>query len=320
MQKEGTLRFWDEYHGNNTNKEWILHPTDTLLQSVAQQIPAFHQEVGGMIRILEIGCGTSTFARDLWLYLLQKSSDQQKNLVVHVCATDISPVSIEFCRDRDQKWIHDATDDSSRLEYKCLDVLMNEEGTFPPLQHWDLILDKGCLDTLLFRSRRQRGENRKYPQCLEALLNNIWSWLVPNNGVYLLLSPRKKNLALKDFAGFVSVCRLPLDSPQQAALVPARGEKKNVDTVVEMDNKPKRKPVERQCTHAWICRKDLSYVPDQDACWQNGRLTADSLPPKDSICPKCKISFDAFRQGSDNSERENAYWGRVWKQHQNHCK
>ena len=100
MQNERTLRFWDDYHCENDEKEWILQPTNELIKQIALHVPQFppvqsskvengpikemtpircnigdfnylppQQHPKKPLRILEIGCGTSTLARDLWLHL-----------------------------------------------------------------------------------------------------------------------------------------------------------------------------------------------------------------------------------------------------------
>ena len=71
-----------------------------------------------------------------------------------------------------------------------------------PLAQQDMILDKGCLDTLLFRCSTRDNPNitnnystqlhshsqSQYPSVVTNLLNNIHSILRPNGGIYLPVS------------------------------------------------------------------------------------------------------------------------------------
>ena len=301
MQNERTLRFWDDYHCENDEKEWILQPTNELIKQIALHVPQFptvqSSKVGNdaikgttrtrnniddvnslppphhpkkPLRILEIGCGTSTLARDLWLHLTgsgmnglgdrsgQSGQDRPyfvggRRRAVQVCATDVSEICVKINQQRDHHLIEkleSSNGDDSHfddiLEYRVLNILQEEQRQQQQQgdnekeeiacshsgddadetkkqerqEGWDVILDKGCLDTFLFRSR-QRGENGVYTNLLQSVLDNIHRLLNDQHSVYIQITPRAKIRAVRDYAGFQSVHRhaLPLDVVRAAETV-----------------------------------------------------------------------------------------------------
>ena len=189
MQKDKTIQFWDDYHDENDSKEWISTPGEELLAMIFDQIcndgkeSVFQQQCGSArlcFSVLEIGCGTSTLARDLKRYI------EERNPMIDViaCGTDVSTVCIEINTKRDccdappnsSTDSNDGVDMGSRsrgsLWYEVLNALDGE----PSRKNWDLIIDKGCLDTFLFRSRSRGSKNKNYPECLRILLDNVHGW------------------------------------------------------------------------------------------------------------------------------------------------
>ena len=274
MQKEKTVQFWDNYHSGNDSEEWISKPGEELLEMLFDQIDISSkgnnddkkfQSQKECLSILEIGCGTSTLVRDLKVYI------EQRNPMIDViaCGTDVSKVCIDINRKRDcnQLTLAIADEDDknsadketfshSSLSYKVLNVLATPTSTLtgnPSHQNWDLIIDKGCLDTLLFRSRKRGAQNKAYPESLRVLLDNIHGWqgkssiaesaavddgkqcaahlaqvdktnrhdderptnkqnqlLNERPSIYLVITPRRKLKAVRDYAGFSSVRRYNL--------------------------------------------------------------------------------------------------------------
>lgn len=182
MQNDRTLKFWDDYHAKECNKEWILHPTNDLLRVIYSHFPKKNCNDTGTLRILEIGCGTSTMARDLWQHIKQ----EEENWKVEMCATDVSPICIGVNQERDALILAESDKRAqecppcSTLRYRVLNVLDEEPDEKLDA---DVILDKGCLDTFMFRSRN-RGENHAYANLLEQVLDNVWRWM-SDEGVYL---------------------------------------------------------------------------------------------------------------------------------------
>jgi SAM-dependent methyltransferase len=199
MQSERTLRFWDDYYNSqepsSPDKEWILQPSQPLLERLSQCL-----EKRGNCRILEIGCGTSSLGRELWKYMrVNTPAGEEQESSVHLLATDVSEVCIRLNQDRDSGLIDQG--ENASIEYKVLNITESHpelEGKF------DFILDKCCLDTLLFRSRQRGGE------LVRSVIDNIQSWL-SEEGVYVILSPRSKFKMIRDYAGFSSVERFELD-------------------------------------------------------------------------------------------------------------
>ena len=200
MQRDKTIQFWDSYHNENDSEEWISKPGEEVLQMIFDQIDDCKRNEDDKrfrcqrrcFTILEIGCGTSTLSRDLKRYI------ERKNPMVEVvaCGTDVSKVCIDVNQKRDclravrpPSAIADnnnntnnvnvntvidkpSSDSRGSLWYEVLNVLDGE----PSRKNWDLIIDKGCLDTFVFRSRQRGSHNKNYPQCLRKLLDNLHGW------------------------------------------------------------------------------------------------------------------------------------------------
>ncbi len=131
--------------------------------------------------ILEIGCGTSTLVRDLKRYI----EERHPMIDVHACGTDVSKICIDIntkrdCSDIQTNIVIDENINGldkqiqprGSLWYEVLNALDGE----PSQRNWDLIIDKGCLDTFLFRSRSRGSRNKNYPECLRILLDNVHGW------------------------------------------------------------------------------------------------------------------------------------------------
>lgn len=278
MQNERTLQFWDEYYSKRGKdaQEWILEPTEELFERLAEHVPPH----ASALRILEIGCGTSILARELWKFLIQK------NISTYVLATDISLVCIQFNQQRDQLIIDNASPDA-RLEYRILNAAEQQ----PDFENsFDIILDKGCLDTFAFRSK-QRGHTQPYAPLIRTVLNNVHSWL-KEDGVYWVLTPRQKLRSVRDFRGFQSVQRADLTAMQRGELVSTQ---------------------EHTLLH--VCRKNTNYNPGENAF-----DVEDNLAEETSSCQKCKMTFYNFRKGEPLDGRGEAVWLRQWRGHCRHCK
>jgi hypothetical protein len=289
MQNDRTLQFWDDFHQDNDCKEWIMQPSDEILETIARHCPKTSTD----LKILEIGCGTSTMARDLWQHI--KKEDENRN--VYMLVTDVSPVCIQINEERDEALLtteyFEKQAPESSLEYFVLNVV-DDRPLGEEQKACEVILDKGCLDTFLFRSR-QRGENHVYTPIVKKVLDNIWSWMADDDGVYLLISPRSRLRAVRDFAGFASVERHSLSSASKADLVGN----------------------EDKSGYIYVCRKNTSYVVGETPAF-----SADykDLPPDDTKCQKCGTTFIELRKGEAVEGRGVVFWTRQWKGHCKHCK
>eukprot|EP00980_Cylindrotheca_fusiformis_P018022 scaffold5756_cov99-Cylindrotheca_fusiformis.AAC.6 len=300
MQNERTLEFWDQYHKENESKEWILQPSVDLLEVLRAHCSFVENDDGeNAIRLLEIGCGTSTLARDFWQHLINSENDQRS---FHMIATDVSPACIQTNIDRDCSLLlksrggDDDIGQKHTLEYRTLNVI--QPSTKEEDQSFQVILDKGCLDTFLFRSRNRGGSNTAYSSILQTLLDNVWSWM-GDDGVYLLVSPRAKVKAVRDYSGFRCVERHALPTLSRGDLVG-----NNNDTP----------------GYVYVCRKNTAYVIGETPAFA-GRMSGNQEAPNDKTkCPKCGMTFQGLRKGEVMEGRGTTFWIRRWKGHCIHCK
>jgi hypothetical protein len=306
MQSEATLKFWDDFYEKqkqsteDPTKEWILKPTPDLLEQLVCHLPQRRSH----LRVLEIGCGTSSLARELWLSFLQQrneSDDSSQESNIYLLATDVSEVCIHQCQERDASLLRDDTSNSdSGLEYGVL----NAAESHPEMQgKFDVIIDKGCLDTFLFRTKQRGSGQKPYGQLIRTVLDNIHSWLrssstdnPDDSGVYLILTPRAKLKSARDYLGFSSFERHLLDVTNMS-----RGD-------LEGDDDDER-------IFLYKCRKNTLYSPScTEAFGIDNRPIADQ-----DTCQTCMLTFVDFRKGEELLGRGEAFWFRQFKGHCSHC-
>lgn len=310
MQKERTIDFWNEFHEKTGDKEWIVHPTDELFHLICSQFSpsaptddhdAINTNKDDLLRVLEIGCGTSTMAREFWKYV----QEHKKDCHFYIRATDVSEVCIDACLERDKDILagddHSTVQGTCGLQYATLN-LMNPQDK-EDCGAWDAILDKACLDTFLFRSRH-RGQSKAYSVVIQTALDNIWS-LLADDGVYILMSPRSKLKAVRDYAGFASVERRMIDSEAKGSRI----------------SKPKCGTVSKkhddEACYMYICRKNCDYVIGETKAFKENLST---LPPSHSKCHSCGVIFTEFLGDENPEDRGVVFWSREWKNHCIHCK
>jgi len=362
MQRDKTIQFWDDYHGENDSEEWISKPGEVLLGMIFDQIYDRNADEEDQkmlcqkrcISVLEIGCGTSTLVRDLKKYI----EERHPMIKVVACGTDVSKVCIDANQQRDCPRAHPGSvtaDDkytsnnidnngNSRglLWYEVLNVLDGE----PSRQNWNLIIDKGCLDTFLFRSRQRGTHNKNYPESLRILLDNLHGWQgitatagsatigddVPGEttSVYICITPRPKLKAVRDYAGFSSVKRYPLPKIYRSKL---EG-KKNNDSKVESegyddngDNDSGESSYTCTATafsgYMYVCTKNDDYkvgvsVPFPTVIIRHNNN--NNSPNDENECLRCKRTFREFRKEEGLEFRGVSYCTRKWKTHCIHCK
>ncbi|KAL7570542.1 hypothetical protein ACA910_004314 [Epithemia clementina (nom. ined.)] len=382
------------------NKEWIIQPNEALLEKLFESFFAETKSLSELdekspdkgslspsLRILEIGCGTSTLSRDVYLYLQQHlamSTFVHKNnvTILEVMATDASPVCIAQMRKRDAQWLkreHESNNDrgeqqqqQSGLEYQVLNLTEPEEDQHRAFQNkFDFILDKGCLDTFLFRSRK-RGQQKcqiihhptaksssaepaatsasphaavSYSYMLplvKMVLDHVWSWLKPETGRYLILTPRSKVVReVRDYPGFVSPIRRHVldanlfligDLDGNAKDISERGNKKNKSKTdnndkTQQQNLSSSTPAQQCYLYECIKIKEesgldralLSSLPQATAAAAAAATTTTAIAD-DSTCPVCAMTFYEYRKGECFDGRGSSFWNRRWLGHMRHCR
>jgi hypothetical protein len=290
MQRPGTLQFWDDYHTDHTEQEWISKPSDEVLQMIFEQYDHHgnHSNCGASLKLLEIGCGTSMLVRDVKEYFEKQYRKQQICRTIHAWGTDVSQICIDNLRQRDHQVI--SQQNNGILEYHVLNVVEK----MIPARKWDLIIDKGCLDTFLFRSR-QRGPNSDYNELIQRVLDNLHSWLKYSSGLYMVISPRTKIKAVRDYEGFSSVHRYTLPASSISML-----EGTKCDS-----------------GYLFVCSRNDNYTPGFSIPFR--RQPDQQTPSDDATCPNCGVSFLLFRKG-ESLQGKGAYtWTRLWQGHCKHC-
>jgi SAM-dependent methyltransferase len=256
-QRKETIDFWNVYHTNESDKEWIVKPSAKLLDYLQTWMPKD-------ATLLEIGCGTSYLAR--YLYLCERFTG------TCFLVTDVSPVCVDINRKRDASLLSD------RFQYQVLDALD------PPLtlkkQHFDVVMDKGCLDTFLYRS--SHGE-----KLVISLLENVHQML-KNDGRYIIFSPRRKIRLIRDYKGFQFIERISLSSS-------------NSD-VGDLCGETRKSVV-----FLHIYRKSVQQNPNK------GEMK--DLDDLSESCSRCGMTFQDFCKSNEITSKVM----RRWKGHRTHC-
>ena len=336
----------------NNNKEWIVQPTIKLLHTIHSHCNVFFQtdpQQPNVVSMLEIGCGTSIFGLTLWEYLLLKQSSSLSSVpAIQYHATDVSPVCIQQNRLRDDarilhilQSIQSTQHHHHSFQYHLIDILNplydttnhNNDSMTRVRTKYHLILDKGCLDTFLFRSKSKLSSYTNDTEHQEETLmtrffHNVHSLLMDDtdddghcNGKYILFSPRSKIKQVRDFNGFSSVQKIKLDTSSSGiAFGDLDGKRNDTD----------------HCHHAvymYICTKNSHYTIGKgdafssfaetnrlNGCCSSSSTKSRKPPKEDESCTKCQISFYNFRNGENMVYKGERYWFRRWKGHLMHCK
>lgn len=311
MQRQKTLRFWDDFYESSSPseaKEWIVRPSEGLLRSIADCLPQRRRSScsgentkGGeprRITVLEIGCGNSRFALRFWQHLRSTNVEN-----VDVVATDVSDSCVERNNQRDRDVVSRALSGegggSSSFRYDVLDALARRPSSTgvdaaPDGEH-EIVLDKGCLDTFLYRTGKQKSA--QYSPVVTVLLNNVHRWLRAG-GKYVVISPRSKIIEIRDFNGFSSVKRVALHSENAH--------------IGDLDGATAES---KEFVYMYVCFKKDDYS-ENDRAFRNHI----EVPRDDDLCSTCGTTFLEFRKGEDMAGRGHKYWGRRWQGHVTHCK
>lgn len=292
MQKKETVKFWDQHHEQVGNQEWIVEPTSNSLHRFLIPVlsPTFkvcsdgdesEHVIPEDIALLEIGCGTSQFAKEIYTLIGKRGT---------FIATDVSEICIQSNQVRDEELILQS---NGQFSYQIFDAVSDSNEIPFNGQTFDIILDKGCLDTFLFRS-----ETRIQDKLTETLLNRIHSMLKPN-GKYIVITPRPKSKILRDFEGFQTVQRYVIN-----------------DNLADLDGNKNNNlnPSKDQQVYMFICSRKNNYVAGDGLAFvdEYDKTANDDF---ESVCKICGIEFDQFYPGLKVMKRL-----RRWKGHRIHCK
>lgn len=306
-QNDKTIDFWDTFYkdldktvssiqNQPTNKndlEWIVSNKPVVLDKILNLIGK------DSMRILEIGCGVSQLSRCLLERLLKQRDDGKSHHSFEFVSTDVSLVCLEHNRSRDAAYIATLPDGVS-LSYTELNVL--NQLPADELHKYDVIVDKGTCDTFLFRSKRTQKGSAAHAPLLKPLLNNIHSLLRSNcNAKYIIISPRSKLKAVRDFNGFASVNRTKMSTD-------LLGDAVLVESNADHSNKP-------AFVFIYECTRNDSYQPDKDEPFAEDGLSINDQ----TICKKCQLTFAAFRGNVKIQDQGAVQWTRRFKNHTIHC-
>ena len=353
---------FDEEEEKVPVKEWILQPTTDLLHTIHNHYSAMVKKHHNDLRIqqqqydfsmLEIGCGTSIFGLTLWEYLLKQSSLSVSSLssslhtpsfIYH--ATDVSPVCIQQNRLRDdsrivhtlqQTIVHKDDCHHHSFQYNHLDILHPHDSSTRQLgtKQYQFIIDKGCLDTFLFRTKSKLtscsstleeeednhvDQKEKTYNLMTHLLHNIHSLLIDDNdhtycGKYIIFSARSKIKPIRDFNGFSSVQKIKLDASSGVSFGDLDGMGRN-----HLND-------HTHAVYMYICTKNCNYRVETSNVFSSlsnhtssTTSTDTTTTDDDESCKQCQISFHDFRNGEDMVYKGKKYWYRRWKGHLLHCK
>jgi SAM-dependent methyltransferase len=293
------------------------------------------------VHVLEIGCGTSTLSEELcrcWDLLVASgstpsssasqqllpalSSSPRPDVILHVIATDISPVCIEHHRQRALKVGNQgqpqprdddgdnaaaaATTTKHKVEYQVLDVTKDDR---PDFRHrFDLVLDKGCLDTLQFRSKQ--GDQGWIGG---SALDNVRSWLKRGTGRYCVISPRSRQRVLRQYSGF-AVDRWVMRGGSDDATT--------TTTLLQAGDLERRCPskTNEQRIFLYVCRYREKIGSGNTGSEQASVAAADAFPKSDDACPRCGRTFASIQaRVTSRKGRSDKYWIRCWQNHKTHC-
>ena len=325
---------------SSTEKEWIVRPSESLFASILQCLPAnindsindgINDGINANINantignpnenmknqsssteILEIGCGNSHLSKEFWLYIMKEQTKSFINTQFSLTATDVSSVCIQQMLHRDTPIIQSS---NGHFTYEKLNVL--HKNTSIQLRY-DMILDKGCLDTFLYRT-----QHKMQWEIMSTLLDNIHSWLKPRNGLYIILSPRSKIKPVRDYVGFQSVERVEL-----------RENSPSIDNIIIGDlngrraiqaNKNKNKNKNENAIYMYICRKNDAYIPGERSPFKsNSNEKIESSDDNCGInkkqkCNKCGLLFEEFIGSDVDMGQGEKTWLRRFRNHCVHC-
>jgi hypothetical protein len=169
-----------------------------------------------------------------------------------------------------------------------------------------LILDKGCLDTFIFRSSA-----KPHGALIESVLNNLQSWLKSpssssncissskieeeegreggrtegrdegrkeeggEGGVYMILSPRGKFKSIRDYCGFSRVDKHSLNNNSNSSDDDVRndGDKIQLGAIETSNSASLSKARSNSQTYLFVCHKNGKYSRDDGNAFKMSTMT-----------------------------------------------
>ena len=133
----GSDAFWKARYDNEVeNFEWFADLSDSLA-SCPPLKALLASRAASKAHVLEIGCGTSRVAEELWDTFGFR----------HISAIDNQPKAIEYCKQRQ------GADRS--IDFRCQDMTALTDFASKSI---DLVFDKGALDALVCRGGEDLGK------------------------------------------------------------------------------------------------------------------------------------------------------------------
>jgi predicted phosphohydrolase len=151
------------------------------------------------------------------------------------------------------------------------DVLEDDVDILGVEPTFDMVLDKGCLDTFLFRSERKLHE-----ALVQRLLGRVYSL---TRRYYVVVTPRSKIKPLRDYEGF---------SVQERRVL-----RDDLGALQSSDSK-------KEEAYLFICVKNFRYIPEQEPITEDDKELSGT-------CDQCGISYVDFCKSSP-SGKESRRW------------
>eukprot|EP00943_MAST-04B_sp_MAST-4B-sp1_P005480 g5480.t1 len=189
---EAQERFWNEAHGDSDAKkadigvpvariypdDWILSSSQTVNIFEKLILTSWQKVVGDIkpIKVLVAGCGTSDLSVDLF--------NKYPN-ILDITSIDISDVAISSMKHKHPK-----------MKFLKVDCCKLKE--YFKDEKFNVVIDKGTADTLLFRIKRSKSRD-KICQYFDGVKH-----LLHENGHFIVITPRKKMYKLSEMFAFTT--------------------------------------------------------------------------------------------------------------------
>ena len=153
-------------------------------------------------------------------------------------------------------------------------------------------------------------------------------------GVYILISPRRKIKAVRDYGGFISVEKHVIESDTPCIL-----ERKNSSATADDASGGGRGggSSQQSTCYMYVCRKNHNYkvgvsdpfprasiskrndgsINDNYDDYDANDVAGSTIPSDDDVCPRCGVTFGSIRKGRD---MKKTAMKRLWNGHRKHCK
>lgn len=181
---EAQERFWNEAHGGSDSRkakipdDWILSSSQTVNIFEKLILTSWQKLASGNkpIKVLVAGCGTSDLSVDLF--------NKYPN-ILDITSIDISDVAISSMKHKHPK-----------MKFLKVDCCKLKE--YFKDEKFNVVIDKGTADTLLFRIKRSKSRD-KISQYFDGVKH-----ILHENGHFLVITPRKKMYKLSEMFAFTT--------------------------------------------------------------------------------------------------------------------